>query len=496
MSEAEDMTQNTDDIAGQTKRGLLWRFAAKGVAAVIELGVGIVLARLLLPEDFGIMALAYMVIGFVAMFQTIGLPAALVQREMIDDDHTSTAFWTTMLMGFVLAGVMILLAGPAAAFFREENVRGVMYLLSVTMIFGTAGSVPNALLQRRIDFKKLFWPDIVGGVVYGAVGITMAYLGYSYWSLAGGAIARSFTRMVIVLSLAGFAPRLSWKRQALKDLLRFGVPVSAASGFSWAAHNVDYFIIGRVLPTSALGIYKKAYEWVAYPWKHLVAPTHSVLFPAFARLKNDRARLHYAYAHAVSGLATICFPILALLAVLAPELIPQVFGDQWRSAVRPTQILCAVGALRCLGNTAAALVHACGQANASAWTHLAHFLGVGIAVGLTARHGIIAVSWGVLGAQVINWSIVCVVVWRAAKWGPLDYLRALRVPLAGCAVMSLLMGLVRFAYSTSALPEPLGLVVAAACGTVAYVLFAAAGPFPEVRHAMKNHLRKLHRAPS
>jgi len=491
MTEAADRQPDTDDIAGKTKRGLLWRFAAKGVAGVIDLGVGIVLARLLMPEDFGIMALAYMVIGFIGLFQSIGLPAALVQREEITEDHRSTAFWTTLLMGFLLAGVMILLAGPAAVFFKEENVRGVMYLLSISMLLGPIGSVPGALLQRRIDFKRLFWPDIVGGVVYGGVGITMAYLGYSYWSLAWASIARGLTGTVVVVSLAGYVPRLTWRYGALRDLLGFGVPVTLSGGLAWAAHNVDYFIIGRVLPTSALGIYKKAYEWVAYPWKKVVAPTYGVLFPAFSRLQNEPERLRYAYGRAITGLSLVSFPPLVLLAALAPQLIPAVFGEQWAEAIIPTQILCGVGVLRCLGNTSGALINACGYVKAAAWCNVLHFIVLTAAIGATVRSGIVAVCWGVLSAQAVNAGVVFYIVWLAAEWTPLSYCHALRAPIIASAIMGGSAIGVRYLLELSALSPTLVWVLTATVAVALYVSILISGAFQEEKRSLIQYAQQV-----
>lgn len=470
MIVASDETMGADDIAGRTKRGLLWRFAAKGVTGVIELGVGIVLARLLMPEDFGIMALAYMVMGFVALFQTIGLPQALVQRRVIDEDHTAAAFWTTMLMGFVLAGLVILLAGPAAAFFREEAVRPVMHLMSVTMVLGAAASVPSALLQRRIDFKRLFWPDIVGGAVYGAVGITMAALGYSYWSLAWASVARGATNMAVVTALAMYVPRRSLRGDRLRELLSFGVAVSASELLGWAAKNVDYFLLGRYAGASQLGIYKKAYEWTTYPWKHISGPTHAVLFPAISRIQSDAARVRYAYFHALKGLAMVGFPLLAVLGATAATLVPVMFGDHWAEAVVPTQVLCIAGALRVLLNPTGAVLKARGYVKAEAICAGAYLPLVTIGVWLGLRHGVVGVSWAVTAATAGWFILVGIVALRALPHSLLDYGRA----VAGAAVGSALCGIAALftlrVLQHNGVSGLVSLAVAILAGAVAYAL--------------------------
>jgi len=493
MSEAEDARQPaSDDIAGKTKRGLLWRFAAKGVAGVIELGVGIVLARLLMPEDYGIMALAYMVIGFIAMFQTIGLPQALVQRDVIDEDHKSTAFWTTLLMGFVLAGVMILLAGPAAVFFKEEAVRGVMYLLSVTMVFGTVGSVPSALLQRRIDFKRLFWPDIVGAVVYGGVGITMAFLGYSYWSLAWASIARGFTGTAVVVSLAGYVPRLAYSVSALRDLLDFGACLTWKSVVGWAALNVDYFIVGRYLPTAALGLYKKAYQWIEYPIRNVAQPAAQVMFPSLSRLQGELERMKYALRQYLSGVTLVSLPMLAVFAAAAPDLVPAVFGDQWAGAIVPAQILCVVGLLRSVMVPLGTAITARGYVRGYAITDTVHLaaLAAGVLVGVGS--GIVGVCWGVFGATVLNLAMATYLIWLSTGWGIGDFYLSLRAGILSAAAGLAGCTLVRHALVQS--PEASGMRAMMVTAIGAAVAMIVACLLPEGRRVVRQLARAAIRA--
>jgi len=361
----------------------------------------------------------------VAMFQTIGLPQALVQREVIDEDHKAAAFWTTMVMGFVLAGVIILLAGPAAVFFKEEAVRPVMHLMSVTMVLGSAASVPRALLERRIDFKRLFWPDLIGAAVYGGVGITMAVLGYAYWSLAWGAVARGAATLVLVTTMARYAPRLACRRESIHDLLHYGAPVTVATFTNWVAQNVDYFIVGRWASTTLLGIYRKSYEWTTAAIRYVAQPAGNVMFPSLARLQQEPGRARYALDRYVSGLAMLTLGPLVVLSVTAPELVPAVFGEQWRDAIVPTQILCAMGFLRVLMWATGTAVRSHGYVAGHAVTGAMYAILIALGTALGLRWGAVGVATGVVVATVINTVMMGYLLWLCLGWRVRDYVSAL-----------------------------------------------------------------------
>jgi len=424
------------DIARQTKTAVVWRFTSTGVSGVVELGTGIVLARLLMPEHFGIVALALIVIGFARNLSEFGLGAAIVQRRQVEQRHLTAAFWGSAAIGLILAGALCLVASPAARFFGEPAVNPVMRLLSITMIVGSLSAVPRALLHRALDFRKLFWADLVGRIAYGAIGIPLAVVGFNFWSLVWASLGGEVFALAALVVATGYVPSLRFRLSGLIDLVRFGGGVTAVGLLNYTAGNVDYFIIGRWLSPAALGLYRKAYILGTYPPAKLSMPLYQVLFPAFSRLQSEPSRVKYAYGRALTGIGIVTFPLLTGLAVTAPLLIPTVLGTQWREAVLPTQIMCLAGLLRVLANPAGALVKGMGHVMAEVWRQLLYLLIIGGGCLLAVHWGISALAVVVVVGSATLAITLAQYVHKLVHFGLTDYLRALRVPLLGCAVLA------------------------------------------------------------
>lgn len=424
-----------DNIARKTKTAVVWRFASTGIAGVIEFGTNIVLARLLMPEDFGIVALALIVIGLTAVLGQFGLGAAIVQRQQIQERHLTGAFWGSAALGVIMAGALCLVAGPAARLFGEPAVKPVMQLLSIMMIVSSLSAVPRALLHRALEFRKLFWTDLVGKIAYGAIGIPLAIIGFNFWSLVWASLGGQVLALIALAVATRYVPSLRLRLSGLMDLVRFGGGVTAVGVLNYAASNVDYFIIGRWLNPAALGLYKKAYNLGTYPPAQLSAPLYQVLFPAFSRLQSETSRVKCAYGRALTGIGIVTFPLLAGLAVTAPLLIPTVLGIQWQQAVLPTQIICIAAFSGVLANPAGALIKGMGHVMAEVWRQLLYGFIIAGGCVVAVHGGINAVAIAVVIGSGVLAITMAQYVYKLTGFGLGDYLRALRVPLLGCAVL-------------------------------------------------------------
>ncbi len=290
--------------------------------------------------------------------------------------------------------------------------------------------------------------------------------------------------MIALVVATGYVPSLRFRLSGLIDLARFGGGVTAVGILNYAARNVDSFIIGRWLNPAALGLYKKAYILGTYPSAKLSAPLYQVLFPAFSRLQSETSRAKYAYGRALTGIGIVTFPLLTGLAMTAPLLIPMVLGTQWQQAVLPTQIMCVAGLFQVLANPAGALVKGMGHVGAEVWRQLLYLLIIGGGCLLAVHWGISAVAVVVVvgsGALAIT---LAQYVHKLIHFGLTDYLRALRVPLLGCAVL----------VAVAALALKLGgmwmgdgatlLVTILTCG-IAYCLAVWFVPFSEGREIIR-----------
>lgn len=484
MTEAEDLTAGADDIAGRTKRGLLWRFAAFGIGGVLEVVVSIILARLLMPEDFGIIAIVYLLLGFVGWFNTLGLPAALVQRKVLDEGHKSAAFWTSAIMGLLFASAVFLSADLAAGFFEEPEAAPVMRVLSLVTLLLAVKSIPDRMLQRDMSFRKMFWVEVAGRVAYGLIGIPMALTGFGVWSLAAARLAQALVATGVAYAMYPYWPRAGLDLSAARDLLSFGAGMTSAQVLQWFTGNVDYIIIGRYMPSEALGIYKKAYEWPMYPVSKLVGPAQAVLFPAFARIQSEPRRAQYALERTLSGLGVLSLPFLAILCVLAPEFIPTVFGEQWQEAVVPTQILAGVGMISVVSGPLGSMADALGYASGRAVCNLAYLAILVPGLLFAVQYDLVAIAWVVVGAATVQ-LISRVVLLRIARgWGIRVCLSALRLPILLGASAALVSGTISILLRGTQM-GPVGiLVIAGGAAMLAATSIVFWGPWPEGRKVL------------
>ncbi len=327
--------------------GIRWSAATQVVAQVAQYAGFIVLARMLSPAQYGTLASAMLVAGVLALIHEMGLGAALIQRLVLARGHLAACLWTNVAVGWALAVAVWLGAPTIAAFFRDPAVADVLRALAIGFPIAAAGVLPRALLERELRFKSLGLAEAGAATFNGLLTIALALAGAGVWALVAGALAGTTLQTAALWAVRRPAPGWRCSRHHVTDLLSFGGSVVGSRLAGYFIGNVDYLIVGRLMGPAALGVYTLAYKLVTWPMLKISHVVLRVAFPAFARVDDDVAfRTHYV--RLVGTLALVSFPLLAGLAMTAPELIPLVFGDHWRESVFVTQVLCGVGALKAL----------------------------------------------------------------------------------------------------------------------------------------------------
>jgi O-antigen/teichoic acid export membrane protein len=474
----------TDNIGILARRAFGWRSLGQGINTFVVLLSGIVLARLLRPADFGIVAMVLIVTDFAKIFRSLGLFYALIQRKDIQRKHEIAAFWCNFPMGGIICAILVLGAPTIGAFFHEPRMVSVLQVVSLSFVIMPFGIVPSALLQRRLEFKRPFISEACGDVGYGVVGLTMALAGYGYWSLAGAQLAQVTIQIVAICVMTGYVPPLVPSLRGLRDLYGFGVGVTGTGLMNYVAQQVDYFVVGRWVNSAALGLYTRAFVLANYPAKMAGVVLYPVLLPAFSHLQSDREESRRAYSRITTAVSLCAFPLLTLLAVTAPELIPVVFGPQWTASVLPTQILVCAGMLRTMVNSGSALATGFGKVYEQMWRQgvYAAVLGTGAFLGL--KWGIIGVAWAVLMATAIIGVLMAHLVFRCIGFGLRDHVVALRGPVAIAVIVLSAAAATRHflvgSIGNAVIVLVITLAVSAIAGIVGFLLL----PFPECRTAL------------
>jgi O-antigen/teichoic acid export membrane protein len=399
--------QTPQSLSQRTFRALGWKVSTEVASVVLQLLVSIILARLLPVAAFGLMGAAMIVVQFSLMISEIGMAPALVQRKDLTQAHINTGFTISIIGGIVLFVALLLAAPLVAVFFLAPALTPMVRALALMFLFVSLSSTGAALLQRELDFRKLFWVDVGSYTIgHGFVGLGMALTGWGVWALIWAAVAEAAVRMILVFWLGAAPLRLELRRKEARDLLGYGVANSMIRVIHHCALNVDYVVIGRRLGPEPLALYTRAYQLMKVASTQLSFVLYHVLFPVYAELQDDLERLRRAFFGAVSATAFVVYPIMAVLAVIAPELIRGLFGAKWAPATLPFQILCIGGLFRCHYQVADALARAKGAIYQALYRHSIYAVAVLAGALFGLRWGIAGVAGGVTAALALQAAMV------------------------------------------------------------------------------------------
>lgn len=333
-----------DGGGAQAAWGAKWSFIGVGGRQGLRLLLGVVLARLLGPENFGLVGQAMIVVGFLSLFVEGGLASAIVQRKHLTDADVGTAIALNLAVGGALALATAASAPLIASFFGSPELVGIVRILSLTFLVQAITIVPLALLNRAFRFRALAIAEVGTALVGGAAGLAVAIAGGEYWALVVQSLVTDVLFVIVVLIVLP-RPALALSRDAVRTLWSFGSRVLGYYILNHAVRNADNLLVAKVFGASPLALYSLSYRTMLVPIEVLGTVVNRVAFPTYSRNQDDPERIVRQFLRGAQLISLIAFPLLALVIVLAPVGIPWVFGTAWAGAVVPMQIL-AVGGMR------------------------------------------------------------------------------------------------------------------------------------------------------
>jgi O-antigen/teichoic acid export membrane protein len=451
---------------GSTKHqlvsGVLWMTVVRALSQSITWIITIVVVRLLTPHDYGLMGMATLVSGFLALFSEIGLGVAIIQRPNLRDDQLSNLSWVIFSVHGLFFAVLVVFAPAIAAYFGEPRLVDVVRVMATGFILQGIGAPSSFLLQRRMAFRDKALSELVGNVSGGISTLIAAVGGAGVWSLVVGYIVQQLVTNALYCVRAPFPLRLSFSTRGLRDYVGFGGQVATARVLWYISSNADFAIVGRLLGSVQLGFYGMAFQFSSIPLDRLVAIVTQVAFPTFSSLQHDDDRLRRYYVKLTSTVALVTFPMLIGLALIADAAVPLLLTSKWTPIVVPLQILCVVSCFRAVEMLCHPLVVAKGRPQVSLWNSLLQAVVLPIAFILGVLYGGlqgIAVAW--LVTRPFIFLFVTTLTLRTIQLPFLAYLNALRHPIAGCLVMALAVVTTRHML----LHAPLVVTVALACSS-------------------------------
>jgi PST family polysaccharide transporter len=332
------MAGETRSLGGRTLRGMFWAYGSYVGGRILTLVATAILARLLTPREFGLVALAIM---FMFIFETLadlGVSQALVVvKDDVELEHAETVFVWTVALGVGFSALTAALSPLAALFFDQPRLTGILAVLGLRFFLRSLSATHFALAQKRIDFRARTAAQLSDVTTRGLTAIGLAIAGFGVWSLVLGYIAGSVALTVMLWTMVPWRPKLKPQRAHLRSMLSFGGKLSGVNLVTAIETNLDYLFIGRVLGTTDLGLYSLGFRLPELLILNLSVVAGQVLFPAFASV--DRADLDRAFHASLRYTLMIALPMAAALAVLAHPFIIGLFGDQWERSVPAMRVL-------------------------------------------------------------------------------------------------------------------------------------------------------------
>jgi len=354
------------------------------LAQALNLGMYIVLSRLLTPGDFGVYAAATVLIAFGLLFTESGMQAAIIQRQDRLEEAQSTAVVATVLGGILLGLVNLGLAPLLGAIFDSSEVTRIAAAASGLIFIHSVSVAPNAILQRRFSFVRMVIVGPIEVAVFGGVAIYAATLDIGPWAMLAGQYAGAVVATTLAWTFARWRPRMNLVSFAMwKELASYGRHVLISTTIiRLGEQTADSIIVGKSLGTSALGQYRFAFRIASLPFYVMLAAAAYVIFPVFSRIQDERGRLQAAFLRALRWMATLGIPAGMVLIPLGPPLAVLVFGDVWLPAGYAAIAMCAYAGASCITSSVIELLKADG--NPSGLTRINSLITVTTAVAMIA----------------------------------------------------------------------------------------------------------------
>jgi len=463
-------------IAKKAFKSASWLGLFKLISQIFSWSITILVARILVPEDYGLMNMATVLTGYASMFSELGLGAAIIQKPGITttDRELSSVFWFTLGIGILFALLCFVLAYPTAYIFNENRVIPITQTVSIIFLINGLVIVPFNLLKKDLSFKKIGFIEMTGVFISGGCMLLIAKMGGGVWTLIGGHIIRNFIRMVLIYFYAKWLPVLHFNLEEAKTYLKFGVTLAIAESLFYVYTKSDKYFAGRAWNPQILGYYSLALQLAIIPTEKIIVLINQVSFSAFALLQHDKKRFNDFYLNIVKVTAIIVLPVFVGGYLVGEDMIIILLGDKWRPMIFVFRYLCLAQILVAINAINNIAHNALGKPQLSLLFNTVCTLFIPISFYFSVQHG--------LNAIVIPWLIAypaVYLIWILFTVNKIGinistYGKKLMFPVLATLIMVLAIALSKQTILTGPFISNnviLKILIEIAIGTFAYLLF-------------------------
>jgi len=334
------------DIKRKVIKGLKWSFVDQFLSQIFFFVFSIFMARILSPTDFGVVSTVTIFTGFATLFIDMGFSIALVQKKDADDEHYSSVFWLNVIVGLLLYLLFYCIAPVLSFFFNQPQFTILVRVVSVSFIINSLTAVQSCILIKELKFKEKIIFNWISILIGYSVAFYLAFNNYGVWAIVWMTLITAIVNLILLWFSSGWYPKFLFNKNKINELSTFGFSVLGETSVNYWSRNFDNFIIARVLGSTQLGLYTRAYSLMLLPLRNISSVITKVMFPAFSKKQDDVPAIKRYYLLIIKYIALLTFPAMIGLSLVSKEFVLFFFGNAWKGMIPVLSILSIVGALQ------------------------------------------------------------------------------------------------------------------------------------------------------
>lgn len=435
-----DIETTSDELKGKIIRSFFWKILERGGLQIIQFVIAVLIARMLIPEDYGVVALVTVFISIATIFVKSGLSTALVQKKNATQVEFSSVFFYSLSISLALYIILFFAAPHIAMFYNMPSLNEILRVMALTLFPGAFNSVQLAYSSKHMQFKKQFLGSIIAAIISSIVGIGLAILNYGPWALVFQQLSYQVSVCIVMWFTVKWRPMFIFSFSKTQTLLSYGIRLLGANIIDTVYRNLENFIIGRYFSSAALAFYSKGKQFPLILFNNIDGSIQSVMMPALSIKQNELSDLKIMIRKTVSLSSYLAYPAMAGLAAIAQPLIILTLGKSWASVIPFLRIYCLIAALFLLQTTNLQAINALGRSDLFLKLMLAkRALGTLILFSsVLIFRDIFAIAWAIVISEIISIIVGIIPVKKVLNYSFIEQLQ----DVAPNFILSFLMGII------------------------------------------------------
>lgn len=416
------------------------------MSQLLAIVVNIVLARLLLPEDFGLVALTMTFIGFIVLFTNMGFGSSIIHEDEINQNQLSSIYWLNYGLSILSFLVIISTSKLAANFYDEQRLTSIVYVAALNIIITPLFTVHYKLLEKELDFKNISKINLWGVLIGSLSAIIGAFVGLGVYALVLQTLVSSIVRLFFIFRVKKWKPNLYFNFNEIKSMVWYSLRFKASNMAMYFERNVDYLILGKFFTSVVLGYYAFAYNIMYTPVKRISYIFSEVLFPSFSAIKNDKSKIINGYYKSLQLIAMISFPIMTIVAFNAELIIQTVFGSKWDGAIPIVRILSFAGAIQSISQFGGVIFSSIGKPEIRLYVSIGRTILTILAIVIGVQYGMLWVAYLLVVSKIVSFVMFLFVLNNYISLSLIDLVDNLKGPLISFFALSVIYALYYLKY--------------------------------------------------